>query len=397
MSTTATHNTGEAHDDDHAFARACAEEAGARLLEIRAAAAPDTDPRELKAAGDRGAQSLLADLLKRHRPYDATLSEEAADDHGRLRARRVWIIDPLDGTREFAEPPREDWAVHVALWEEGELRAGAVALPARGTVLCTDDPVPPRAPVRRRPRMLVSRTRAPEFVTRLAEELGADVVPQGSAGAKTASVVLGEADLYVHMRRPVRMGLGGTRGGRRPLRLHRSQARRQRAALQPGGSDAARPGRLRTGAARAVPGGVRPGLPRLAGRRGGRGRMTAVVQQGCTVWLTGLPSSGKTTIATALAERLRGDGHRVEVLDGDVIRSFLSVSLGFSREDRDTNVQRIGLVAEILARNRITALVPVIAPYRNSREAVRKRHEQSGTPTWRSMSPRPWRCARSAM
>ncbi|GGY07924.1 3'(2'),5'-bisphosphate nucleotidase CysQ [Streptomyces djakartensis] len=198
MSSTDTHDTGEAHQDDHAFARACAEEAGARLMEIRAAAAPDTDPRELKAAGDRGAQSVLADLLKRHRPYDAVLSEEAADDRGRLSARRVWIIDPLDGTREFAEPHREDWAVHVALWEEGRLRAGAVALPARGTVLCTDDPVPPRAAVRRRPRMLVSRTRPPEFVTRLAEELGADLVPQGSAGAKTASVVLGEADLYVH-------------------------------------------------------------------------------------------------------------------------------------------------------------------------------------------------------
>ncbi|MEU0385306.1 3'(2'),5'-bisphosphate nucleotidase CysQ [Streptomyces chartreusis] len=197
MSTTDAHDTRAAHDD-HAFARACAEEAGARLMEIRAAAAPDADPRELRAAGDRGAQSVLADLLKRHRPHDAVLSEEAADDRGRLTARRVWIIDPLDGTREFAEPPREDWAVHVALWEEGELTAGAVALPARGTVLCTDDPAPPRTPVRRRPRMLVSRTRPPEFVTRLAEELDADVVPQGSAGAKTASVVLGEADVYVH-------------------------------------------------------------------------------------------------------------------------------------------------------------------------------------------------------
>ncbi|MFF7790476.1 inositol monophosphatase family protein [Streptomyces sp. NPDC007991] len=197
MSTTDAHDTREEHDD-HAFARACAEEAGARLMEIRAAAAPGTDPRELRAAGDHGAQSVLAGLLKRHRPDDAVLSEEAADDLGRLTARRVWIVDPLDGTREFAAPPREDWAVHVALWEEGELRAGAVALPARGTVLCTDDPVPPRAAVRRRPRMLVSRTRPPAFVTRLAEELGADVVPQGSAGAKTASVVLGEADLYVH-------------------------------------------------------------------------------------------------------------------------------------------------------------------------------------------------------
>ncbi|MFJ8196360.1 3'(2'),5'-bisphosphate nucleotidase CysQ [Streptomyces sp. NPDC096152] len=184
--------------DDHAFARACAAAAGARLLEIRAAAAPGTDPRELRAAGDRGAQAVLAGLLARHRPLDSVLSEEAADDRTRLTARRVWIVDPLDGTREFAEPPREDWAVHVALWEAGGLTAGAVALPARATVLSTADPVAARAPLRPRPRMLVSRSRPPAFVARLAEELGADVVPQGSAGAKTASVVLGEADLYVH-------------------------------------------------------------------------------------------------------------------------------------------------------------------------------------------------------
>ncbi len=101
---------------------------------------------------------------------------------------------------------------------------------------------------------------------------------------------------------------------------------------------------------------------------------------GATVWLTGLPSAGKTTIAYALAERLRGEGHRVEVLDGDEIREFLSAGLGFDREDRHTNVQRIGFVAELLASNGVKALVPVIAPYADSREAVRKRHQREGTP-----------------
>lgn len=101
---------------------------------------------------------------------------------------------------------------------------------------------------------------------------------------------------------------------------------------------------------------------------------------GATIWLTGLPSAGKTTIAYELAGRLRGEGRRVEVLDGDEIREFLSAGLGFSREDRHTNVQRIGFVAELLASNGVTALVPVIAPYADSREAVRKRHAAEGTP-----------------
>lgn len=103
------------------------------------------------------------------------------------------------------------------------------------------------------------------------------------------------------------------------------------------------------------------------------------VTSGATVWLTGLPSAGKTTIARELAGRLRTEGHRVEVLDGDEIREFLSAGLGFSREDRHTNVQRIGFVAELLARNGVLVLVPVIAPYADSRDAVRKRHEKNGT------------------
>ncbi|MFD3533617.1 adenylyl-sulfate kinase [Streptomyces sp. NPDC058664] len=101
---------------------------------------------------------------------------------------------------------------------------------------------------------------------------------------------------------------------------------------------------------------------------------------GATIWLTGLPSAGKTTIAYELAGRLRAEGHRVEVLDGDEIREFLSAGLGFSREDRHTNVQRIGFVSELLASNGVTVLVPVIAPYEDSREAVRKRHASEGTP-----------------
>ncbi|MEV6564497.1 adenylyl-sulfate kinase [Streptomyces kronopolitis] len=101
---------------------------------------------------------------------------------------------------------------------------------------------------------------------------------------------------------------------------------------------------------------------------------------GATIWLTGLPSAGKTTLAHELAGRLRGEGHRVEVLDGDEIREFLSAGLGFSREDRHTNVQRIGFVAELLASNGVKALVPVIAPYADSREAVRGRHRAAGTP-----------------
>ncbi|MFF7359336.1 adenylyl-sulfate kinase [Streptomyces sp. NPDC008125] len=106
----------------------------------------------------------------------------------------------------------------------------------------------------------------------------------------------------------------------------------------------------------------------------------SVTETGATVWLTGLPSAGKTTIAYELAGRLKSGGHRVEVLDGDEIREFLSAGLGFSREDRHTNVQRIGFVAELLAANGVKVLVPVIAPYADSRDAVRKRHHSEGTP-----------------
>ncbi|MFE0256795.1 adenylyl-sulfate kinase [Streptomyces sp. NPDC059010] len=109
-------------------------------------------------------------------------------------------------------------------------------------------------------------------------------------------------------------------------------------------------------------------------------RIHCTCRPGATVWLTGLPSAGKTTIAYEVARLLRSQDRRVEVLDGDEIRRFLSAGLGFSRADRNTNVQRIGLVAEVLARNGVVTLVPVIAPYADSRDAVRKRHQQSGAP-----------------
>ena len=180
--------------DDDRLAADLAAEAGRRLLALRAAGGAAD---ELRRAGDRSSHEFLAAELARQRPGDAVLSEEGADDLARLSADRVWIVDPLDGTREFGEAGRADWAVHVALWERGELTAGAVALPARDLVLSTADPITV-SPVANPLRLLVSRSRPPEFVQRLADDLGAVLVPLGSAGAKAAAVILGEADAYVH-------------------------------------------------------------------------------------------------------------------------------------------------------------------------------------------------------
>jgi len=182
-------------NDDHRAASAIATEAGRVLLDVRTGGLP---PEELKAAGDARSQECIAEALAARYPDDAVLSEEAADDAVRLRRGRVWIIDPLDGTREFSEVERSDWAVHVALVENGALVAGAVALPARGVTLSTAEPPPTPAPARDRIRLLVSRTRPTEHATALAAALDAEVVPMGSAGAKVAAVVLGEADVYAH-------------------------------------------------------------------------------------------------------------------------------------------------------------------------------------------------------
>ncbi len=210
-------------NDDHALARELAEEAGQRLLELRARGGFGDEPDTLRQAAVRLSHEFCVAELAHRRPGDVVLSEEGADDPARLVAERVWIVDPLDGTREFGEPGRTDWAVHVALWERheadgaGDLTAGAVALPAQGEVLSTLDPPRPyrgdiepvitvpmshragsAGALTRRLRIVVSRTRAPRFVLDISELIGAELLPRGSAGAKVAAVVCGEADAYIH-------------------------------------------------------------------------------------------------------------------------------------------------------------------------------------------------------
>ncbi len=187
--------------DDHLLAVELATEAGDLLLATRRHLLGDgADVAELKAEGDRRSHEWLVAQLADRRPADAVLSEEAtadeACDRDRLLAQRVWIVDPLDGTREYAED-RDDWAVHVALVEDGRLVAGAVALPAQGVVFSTAAPpvLPPAPPTL---RVVVSRTRPPAEATRIAESLGADLVAMGSAGAKAMSILQGRSDVYPH-------------------------------------------------------------------------------------------------------------------------------------------------------------------------------------------------------
>jgi 3'(2'), 5'-bisphosphate nucleotidase len=236
--------------DDHDLARELAVEAGRRLVQLRRRGG---EPDVLRKAGDRLSHEFLTAELAARRPGDAVLSEEGADDPARLAAGRVWIVDPLDGTREFGEPGRTDWAVHVALWERsdvsysGDLAAGVVALPAQDKVLSTalrpsaephgchnhvalattlsqpcgwdgveasagsgnvaaegtcetDEAGGATKQAERGPRVriVVSRSRAPRLVYGISDLIGAELVPLGSAGAKVAAVVYGDADAYVH-------------------------------------------------------------------------------------------------------------------------------------------------------------------------------------------------------
>jgi len=201
-------------DDDIRLAAALATGAGRVLVGLRDRAGTGDLPREgkaLGAAGDAAAQAWLAEALATHRSADAVLSEEAKDDQARLTAGRVWIIDPLDGTREFAEidpdgTRRTDFAVHVALWTRGlGLTAGAVALPGRdqtfdsGTVPTVADAAAQEVLARTRPlRIAASRTRPPAIVGRLAERDDVELVPMGSNGVKVIAVVEGSVDAYVH-------------------------------------------------------------------------------------------------------------------------------------------------------------------------------------------------------
>jgi 3'(2'), 5'-bisphosphate nucleotidase len=182
------------YDDDEQLARRIAEGAGEMLLTLRRSG--PFEAKSLGKAGDRIANSYITEALRHARPDDAILSEEEAEDESRLSARRVWIVDPLDGTREYGEE-RADWAVHIGLAIDGRPVVGAVALPGMALTLCTSDP--PR--IRNAPgrlRAVVSRTRPATEALELAQRLDLELIAMGSAGAKAMAVVLGQAEIYLH-------------------------------------------------------------------------------------------------------------------------------------------------------------------------------------------------------
>lgn len=175
--------------------------AGSLLLGLRSSwdwDAPELPAKELGRKGDRESNELILARLAADRPQDRVLSEESADDARRLEAGRVWIVDPLDGTREFSMRGRPDWAVHVALWEAGAgITAAAVSQPELGETYVTG-PDRRRLSAQPAPVMLVSDSRPPAFAAELAARAGLHVRPMGSAGAKAMAVVRGEASAYVH-------------------------------------------------------------------------------------------------------------------------------------------------------------------------------------------------------
>ncbi len=185
--------------DDHALASRLAEETGKILVALRETMVErGVHHFAMKDAGDAAAHHFIADTLAAERPSDSLLSEEGADQRERLDAKRTWIVDPLDGTREYAEPPRHDWAVHIALVVAGHPVAGAVSLPAEGLVFGTGTPAVVPAMPSDRPRVIVSRTRRPPAAQMLAAALDAEYLEMGSAGAKAMAVVRGQADIYAH-------------------------------------------------------------------------------------------------------------------------------------------------------------------------------------------------------
>lgn len=179
---------------DARLAALLAGQAGELLLDLRAAGGTG---RELSDRGDVQSNALLLRELAADRPDDAVLSEESADTSARLNSDRVWIIDPLDGSREYGMPGRDDWAVHVALWQAGlGITAAAVALPARDVVYASDEATPTVAA--RRNVIVVSDTRPPSFAAEVAATIGAELQPMGSAGAKAMAVLRGDAVAYLH-------------------------------------------------------------------------------------------------------------------------------------------------------------------------------------------------------
>ena len=184
------------HLDDVALAASLAEDAGELLLRLRSDSG--SSGKELGRRGDADSNALLLAGLAKERPGDAVLSEESVDSPARLSADRVWIIDPLDGTREYGMPGRDDWAVHVALWQRGHgITAAAVAQPSLGVVYDNDTEIAPAGNPQRL-RFLVSDSRPPAFAQPVADAFGAELVPMGSAGAKAMAVVRNDAQAYLH-------------------------------------------------------------------------------------------------------------------------------------------------------------------------------------------------------
>ena len=186
-------------ETDQQLASRIATQAGIMLVELRDELAIEgIHYWDLKDEGDVAGHRYIMSALTAARPDDVILSEEAADNRKRLSAERVWIIDPIDGTNEFAEHPRHDWAIHIALWESGELTAASVALPTLGITFDASPAavVPPST--RAKPLLVTSRSRNPYCAVMVANALGCDVARLGSAGAKAMAVVMGEADIYVH-------------------------------------------------------------------------------------------------------------------------------------------------------------------------------------------------------
>ena len=186
-------------ETDQQLASRVATEAGVMLVDLREELVTEgIHYWDLKDEGDVAGHRYIMSALTAARPDDVILSEEAADNRRRLNAERVWIIDPIDGTNEFAEHPRHDWAIHIALWEAGELTAASVALPTLGVTFDASPAavVPPST--RARPLLVTSRSRNPYCAVMVANALGCDVARLGSAGAKAMAIVMGEADIYVH-------------------------------------------------------------------------------------------------------------------------------------------------------------------------------------------------------
>lgn len=180
---------------DVALARSIALEAGNLLAAIRRSTSSNAIA--IGQRGDAEANALILERLRAARPDDFILSEESHDDRQRCAARRVWIIDPLDGTREFTDG-RDDWAVHIGLAVDGVARVGAVARPAISRIFATDDPVASPNPAPTPLRMVVSRSRTQDLATCVAADLGAELLRMGSAGAKAMAVVAGDAEIYLH-------------------------------------------------------------------------------------------------------------------------------------------------------------------------------------------------------